>query len=415
MSERTTSTDRPGTEPEAPRHKRGQVKAEERPPSARDLRRLAERDRRARGRRRVAWALVAAVAVVTVSVVGSVWWIEREPDPDPVPAAQPLAGEGASVLVLLTDGSEVVGSALAAAHPDAADTMVFFPGSLVTIVPGYGSWDLAFAAGLDDPELPALTLTNLLGARIDGTIRVPVAAVAAQLDGSELDLPSPLLVEDGSDQVVAAAAGAAPRTAATIETLLSDPGTDDDLSWLVRQGVVWRALMDRAAKDERVAFEVMESASGDVIVGRAVLESLAGDEAANVTAAQVEAVDTLGTNEERYRLQVDDAEAFVDERMPWLRIVEGERPRVEVLNGTGRVGITGPVAAALVKGGYRVVRTDNADDLDVRETRVVGHTVDNQDAALAVRELLGFGEVRIEQRQPSLVVDITVIVGDDFS
>ena len=81
-------------------HKRGQVKAEERPPSARDLRRLAERDRRARGRRRVAWALVAAVAVITVSVVGSVWWIEREPDPDPVPAAQPLAGEGASVEVI---------------------------------------------------------------------------------------------------------------------------------------------------------------------------------------------------------------------------------------------------------------------------------------------------------------------------
>jgi hypothetical protein len=358
---------------------------------------------------------VAAVAVVTISVVGSVWWLEREPDPAPVPAAQPLSGEGESVLVLLTDGADVVGSAIAAAHPEGADTMVFFPGSLVAIVPGYGAWDLAFASGLDDPELPALTLTNLLGARIDGTVRIPTEAIAGLMDGAELNLPSPLLVEEGTDQVVVAAAGSAPRTAATIEALLSEPGTDDDLSWLVRQGVVWRGLMDRAAKDDRVVFELVDAASGDVVVGRAVLESIAADEAATITAAQVEAVDTLGTSEERYRLQVDDAEALVDERMPWLDLVVGERKRVEVLNGTGRVGITAPVAAALVKDGYRVVRTDNADQLDFRETRVVGHTVENQDAALAVQQLLGFGEVRIEQRQPSLVVDITVIVGDDFS
>ena len=81
----------------------------------------------------------------------------------------------------------------------------------------------------------------------------------------------------------------------------------------------------------------------------------------------------------------------------------------------GSAALTGPSIASADKyfsifGGYT-----NADDLDFRETRVVGHTVENQDAALAVQQLLGFGEVRIEQRQPSLVVDITVIVGDDFS
>ncbi|MEX1279511.1 MAG: LytR C-terminal domain-containing protein [Acidimicrobiia bacterium] len=398
-----------------PRHRRGQAKPPPRPPSARDLRRDADRDRRARGRRRIAWALVGAVALVTVSVVGSVWWLEREPEPEAVPAAAPLAGEGESVLVLLAHEGETIGFALAAAHPDAADTVVLFPGSMSAIVPGYGSWDLAFAAGVDDADLPALTLTNLLGARVDATVVVEAAALAGPIAGATINLPQPLIVADGDDQVVAVGAGAAERDAAAVERILTQQGTDDQLSWLVRQGLVWREVLERAASDESLVFDLLEGAAGDAVGARSVLEAIAADEAATVTAAPVEPVDTLGTGAERYRLQVDDAEAFVDARIPWLDLAVGERPRVEILNGTGEVGITGPIAAALVRDGYRVVRTDNADSTDVDVTRIVGHTIENQTVALSVAELLGFGEVRIEQRQPSLIVDVTVIVGDDFS
>ena len=412
-----SSTDvAPDTVDDGPRHRRGRKKAPvERDPSARDLRRLAERDRRAKGRRRIAWALVGAVALVTISVVVSVWWLERPAPEAAVPDPVPVAGEGESVLVKVVDGDVVVGAALAAAHPNGPDTMILFPAALSAIVPGYGTWDLAFAAEVDDPDLLALTLTNLLGARVDGTIEVPAAALAAALDGTELELPSPLLVEEGTDQVVAAAAGSSARPAATLQRILTEQGTDDQLSWMVRQGAVWQALVEAWQTDDSVVFEVIEASSGDVVVGRSVLESLAADEAGTVTAAQVESLDTFGTGAERYRLQVDDAAALVDERMAWLDLVVGERIRIEILNGTGEVGITAPIAAALVKDGYRIVRTDNADTLDFSETRVVGHTLDNQQSALAVQGLLGFGEVRIEQRQPSLVVDVTVIVGDDFS
>lgn len=400
---------------DGPRHRRGRKRPATREPSARDLRRMADKDRRARGRRRVAWALVAAVALVTASVVGSVWWLERPPPEAAVPEAIPVAGEGESVLVTLVDGEAVVGAALVAAHPTGADTMILFPSALSAIVPGYGTWDLALAAEIDGDDLLALTLTNLLGARIDGSIAVPAASLAAALDGATVSLPSALLVEEGSDQVVVAAAGSSPRSASTIEQLLTEPGTDDQLSWIVRQGAVWQAFVAAREADESLIFDLVDTASGDVVLARSVLESLATDPAGTVTAAQVEALDTFGTGEERYRLQVDDAAELVDERLPWLDLVSGERIRVEVLNGTGEVGITAPIAAALVKDGYRIVRTDNADVQDFSETRVVGHTLENQRAALDVQGLLGFGEVRIEQRQPSLVVDVTVIVGDDFS
>ena len=53
--------------------------------------------------------------------------------------------------------------------------------------------------------------------------------------------------------------------------------------------------------------------------------------------------------------------AFIIEEMAHLLLRGGDRPRVEVLNGTGVAGSTAPVAATLVRGGFRVIRTGNAD------------------------------------------------------
>lgn len=403
-----------GTPDAPPRHRRGRTVAPELPrePSARDLRREADRDRAMRGRRRIAWALVAAMAIITASVVGSVWWLERGQTPADDPAPVLPDDGGLSALVILRHDDTDIAYALAAGHPDADDTTVLFPRALMTIVPGYGTWDLAFASGVGDPDLPAVTLTNLLGARIDGTVRIPAEVIADTVDGAVVDLPAPLIVRaDDGDLVVTAAAGPAPRDAATMLLLLTEQGTDNQLSFTVRQGLVWRAFLERADAD--LVATVLGGADGDRAVAETVLGAMVGVPSVTVTAAPVEPVDTLGSGQERYQLQVGDAEALVTTRMPWLALVDGERVRVEILNGTGRVGVTAPVAAQLVRGGYRVVRTDNADTLDYRETRVVGHTVENQAVAFAVRELLGFGEIRVEQQQPSLVVDVTVIVGRD--
>jgi hypothetical protein len=144
------------------------------------------------------------------------------------------------------------------------------------------------------------------------------------------------------------------------------------------------------------------------------MAAVAGDPDTRVTAAQVRPIASLGGSEERYQLAVDDAEAFIADQAAYLGISDGPRPRVEVLNGTQRVQVTPPIAAELVQAGYRIVRTDNADRMDYDVTRIVGHTEGNQSVALSVFDVLGFGEVRLEVRQPSGIVDITVIVGDDF-
>ena len=386
----------------------------ERPPSARALRRIAEQRRRRRARRRLGWASAGALAIIAASVIGSVLWFTRPPETPPAETVPSISGDGASLLLVATDGEQPVGFALFATHPDVEDRVLLFPPGLLTVLPGFGSWELDRADEFGGPGLSAISLTNLTGARIDGTVRIPVSAVAGLLDGSVVDLDEPIFREEGDDRVVVVAAGSAERDAERIALILGEQGIGDQLAWLVRQGSVVELLLDRIAGTAGEVDRLLEVSSGDLTLARDVMAAVAGDPDTRVTAAQVRPIASLGGSEERYQLAVDDAEAFIADQAAYLGISDGPRPRVEVLNGTQRVQVTPPIAAELVRAGYRVVRTDNADRTDYDVTRIVGHTEENQSVALSVFDVLGFGEVRLEVRQPSGIVDITVIVGDDF-
>ncbi len=61
-----------------------------------------------------------------------------------------------------------------------------------------------------------------------------------------------------------------------------------------------------------------------------------------------------------------------------------------------------------------MVITDNADRDDYEVTRIIAQGRENQEAAVAIRELIGRGDVSIEVRQPSGVVDVTIVVGEDL-
>jgi len=133
-----------------------------------------------------------------------------------------------------------------------------------------------------------------------------------------------------------------------------------------------------------------------------------------MTAVPVRRIEAAGGDTERYQLPSSAASAFVSDRFSYLVIRADPRPRVEVLNGNGRIGTTGPIAALLVDQGYRIVKTDNADRDDFAETQVIAQGLEHQQDAIDVQRLLGSGEVLLELRQPSGIVDLTIIVGRDI-
>ena len=101
-------------------------------------------------------------------------------------------------------------------------------------------------------------------------------------------------------------------------------------------------------------------------------------------------------------------------RLGHLLLRAGERPRVEVLNGNGRIGATRVVAEAVVRRGFRVVRTDNADRFDYATTLVIAQGEEAQEAAREVAGIVGAPAVYLEEAAPSLVVEVSIIVGLDI-
>lgn len=86
--------------------------------------------------------------------------------------------------------------------------------------------------------------------------------------------------------------------------------------------------------------------------------------------------------------------------------------RVIVYNGAGIPGIAGEAAQVLIRAGFRVIDTKNADTFDYRATEIV---VRRGDATRgdSVREALGVGSVVVETSTAD-VTDVIVIIGKDY-
>lgn len=87
--------------------------------------------------------------------------------------------------------------------------------------------------------------------------------------------------------------------------------------------------------------------------------------------------------------------------------------RVIVYNGSGDPGIAGVAAQELIRQGFRVVETRNAESFDYEQTLVVIYHGEDVDAE-AVRDALGVGEI-VREEASQEVADIIVIIGADFA
>jgi len=86
--------------------------------------------------------------------------------------------------------------------------------------------------------------------------------------------------------------------------------------------------------------------------------------------------------------------------------------RVIVYNGVGKPGAAGEAAQQLIRAGFRVVDTKNADNFGYDKTKVIvrrGNVAQGE----SVKQALGVGEV-VSEPSTADVTDVIVIVGKDF-
>jgi len=91
----------------------------------------------------------------------------------------------------------------------------------------------------------------------------------------------------------------------------------------------------------------------------------------------------------------------------------GHAPQVQVVNGSGIPELAQRAADALRAQGLDVVAVGNADAQNYDETVVLVRR-GNAGIARQVASALGRGQV-MEQRDPSLLVDVTVVLGRDYA
>ena len=86
--------------------------------------------------------------------------------------------------------------------------------------------------------------------------------------------------------------------------------------------------------------------------------------------------------------------------------------RIIVYNGAGTPGVAGVAAQELIRKGFQVVDSGNADNFSHKQTLVLLYHGKAADAQ-AVRDALGVGKI-LAQSQPQQVADIIVVIGSDY-
>jgi hypothetical protein len=305
------------------------------------------------------------------------------------------------LIVVAGEDGRAVGLALFASDGLDDHRLLVAPRDLTMQLPGYGEGSVGDALAIEDANLVRLALVNELGLRVDEVITIAPGEVSALLgEAVRIDLPNPFIINTAEGDVVSASSGSDVFVPETAETLLVTQGADTPLDWLVRQRAVWEAIARQTSEAPGQAAAVVPA-----------LEPIAG--ALGEAVVSVMPVDRVGVGISELYVVSRDSE-LLNDRIAYLRLSDVRRPRVEILNATTLPGVTRPLAEDLIESGFRIIKTDNAEERFRPDTLIIAQGVANQRAALDAQATLGGGEV-VVQSTGSGVVDVSIIVGRDIA
>jgi hypothetical protein len=116
---------------------------------------------------------------------------------------------------------------------------------------------------------------------------------------------------------------------------------------------------------------------------------------------------------ERFDVRQQELAAFVRQSFPNALLgAGGRRPRVEILNGTGALGVAQAVADKAVPAGGRVTLSENYPGFGLPTTQIVYYNDEWRAAAQRIVDAMGCGSLR-KAGQDVRIADVTILVGAD--
>jgi hypothetical protein len=373
--------------------------------------RRERRRRRAARRRWIVTVPTVLVVLIAIAFVGSRLRSDHSAEPAvrtrPAPAAPARAVPSLLLAHRAADGRLDLVTVVGVNSGGHDASVLLVPTLTSTETPSFDPQLVTDLGNLGPPSLLQTTIANLLGVRIDQTAVLDDAQLADALGPSgtfTVDLRDPVRIDGNPPRRFEA--GPQQVTAQDAATLLAARGGGTELDHLVTVQAVFEGWL-RALHDPQVA-----AAS----TGRLpALQTLTAAARAS-TQFSVLPVDGLAAGSgERYQVRGDALGPAMHDQFPDLLLgIDGRRPRVEILNGTGVVGLTQQMAAVVVPAGGNVIETGNVPGFNQPVTRVVYYRDAERPVAEALQRAIGTGEV-LREANDIKVFDVTVIAGADFT
>ena len=372
------------------------------------VRRRREQRRRRRIRYLGASAVVAVVGLVVTLVAGSGRGGDERPQ---VPA--PSAAKAAVVQPVLLAQQDATGRAtsltvMAPAEGGRGGSLLLIPPGTMTEVVSLGLEPVARSLELGGPDRLRATVENLLGSGLATVAVVDDATLAAMLEPlGPLTVQVPERVEQvvgGGRVEVLFEQGQATVQPSDAPRFLGAKGRSSDLARLARHQAFWDAWLAalRQRPDAAPAQPPALAAAFDALAAGTV----------RTRVVPVEAFGTAAAEGELYKVREVELARLVSTVFPAAGRVAGARPRVQILNGTGAVGLADAVRNR-IGAAFDVRLTGNAGSFDRERTEIVFYDRGEQAVAERVRTALGVGTL-VFSRRPLDVVDVTIVVGKDF-
>jgi hypothetical protein len=351
-------------------------------------------DRRRRRRRGVVVAVIALVMLAALGTAGAVYLTSRDA-PSPHPSPTPEAPTGASTLIALAVRGSPSLAAVVGSKGSVPAAVVALPTDMTFTVPGQGDGTIAEAADLPGTSF-RVAVSNLLGRWVDhyATMdRSDIGPLVDRMGGIVVDVQQPFQVQGG-----AIGPGTIRLSGDEVLSYLEVRGPNLELRWeLVLEGLV-------RTRPALLASDLLEADDASAVID--------GLDAAHGAPVQQLPVKSFGGDLQRPLQEVDrDAlPSFVAEAFGGQA---NDPTPVVVVNGSGAPGVGESVAAKIVREGFRVVLSQNADHFGERTTAIIASGDDHVDEATRVRQALGVGEVQIT-KVPSGLADVTIVIGKDY-
>jgi LytR cell envelope-related transcriptional attenuator len=382
-----------------------------------ESRRLRQQRRRHRRLQLLRYAGVALAVVVAASILIRLWPDGGGDGNDTNAAGRPAAAAANTqppILLAQQDGAghAVSLTLLIPAAKNKGGAILLIPPGTMTEVASLGLEPVGKSLGLGGAQRLDATVENLLGASIGEVLALDESRLVALVQPAgplTVNVPERVETVDAQGRVtILHEPGVHKIQPQDVPAFLAVKGQGSDLSRLARHQALWDAWLARIRQDKATAPTQPPG------LQKAFLALAAGD-SEDVT-TRVLPVQSLGATPEDGELyQVDDAgvRELVSTLFPGRESGAADRPRLQILNGTGAVGLAQHVSDRLLPLGVEVKLTGNAGRLDYQETQIVFYRRDDEEVAQRVQKALGVGRL-VLSRNPLDVVDVTVIVGRDF-